>query len=160
MNRNQLADHLRLPLGVSYDEGALLEPLAVAVHACRRAGVQPGSTCTIIGAGPIGLLCAIAARNAGCVNIAIADVVADRVAFAVEKKFADTGFVVSSKRAGLPEESLTMARDTAKSIAGLTLANGSTLGPTDYTFECTGIEVCAQSAIFVSERMFSERSHH
>ena len=41
----------RLPDNVSYDEGALLEPLSVGVHACNRAGVALGSKVLICGAG-------------------------------------------------------------------------------------------------------------
>jgi len=44
----------RLPDNVSFDEAAMCEPLAVGVHACRRAGVGVGSTVAIMGAGPIG----------------------------------------------------------------------------------------------------------
>ena len=47
-----LVPHLcRLPENVSYDEGALLEPLSVGVHACRRAGVALGSHVLVCGAG-------------------------------------------------------------------------------------------------------------
>ena len=42
---------LRLPDHVSFEEGALLEPLSVAVHACQRAGVSIGSKVLICGAG-------------------------------------------------------------------------------------------------------------
>ena len=41
----------RLPDHVSFDEGALLEPLSVAVHACRRAGITMGSNVLVCGAG-------------------------------------------------------------------------------------------------------------
>lgn len=44
---------------MSYDHAALLEPLSVAVHACKRAGVSLGSKVLICGAG-IGLLLAVA----------------------------------------------------------------------------------------------------
>ena len=120
------------------------------MHACNRAAIKPGSSCTIIGAGPIGLLCAIAARHAGCTQIAIADIVESRVNFACEKGFADVGFVVNSKRATNLEESLAQAKDTATSITELQLPNGSELGNTDYTFECTGVESCVQTGVFVS----------
>ena len=41
----------RLPDHVSFDEGALLEPLSVGVHACQRAGVKLGSKVLVCGAG-------------------------------------------------------------------------------------------------------------
>lgn len=43
-----------LPPNVSYEEGAMCEPLSVGVHACRRGNVAPGKTVAILGAGPIG----------------------------------------------------------------------------------------------------------
>ncbi|RXM91449.1 Sorbitol dehydrogenase [Acipenser ruthenus] len=41
----------RLPDNVTYEEGALIEPLSVGIHACRRAGVTLGSTVFVCGAG-------------------------------------------------------------------------------------------------------------
>jgi len=46
----------RLPPSISMEEGALLEPLSVGVHACKRAEVTLGSKVLILGAGPIGLV--------------------------------------------------------------------------------------------------------
>merc|ERR1711887_24337 len=46
----------KLPPNMSLEEGALMEPLAVGVHACRRAGVSLGKRVLICGAGPIGLV--------------------------------------------------------------------------------------------------------
>lgn len=43
-----------LPPDVSFEEGAMCEPLSVGVHACRRGNVCPGKTVAILGAGPIG----------------------------------------------------------------------------------------------------------
>lgn len=134
---------------MSFEEGALLEPLSVAVHACRRARVKPGSSCTIIGAGAIGLLCAAAARNAGCTSIAIADIVENRVAFALDNGFADVGHVVAPKRPISVEESLDSAKATASLLNALELATGKAIGRTDYTFECTGAAPCVQTAIYV-----------
>ena len=45
-----------LPAGMSYDEGAMLEPLAVTVHAARRAGDVAGKKVCVLGCGPIGIL--------------------------------------------------------------------------------------------------------
>lgn len=61
----------RLPDHVSFEEGALLEPLSVGVHACRRAGVRLGQTVLICGAGPIGLVNLLTARAMGASVIAI-----------------------------------------------------------------------------------------
>lgn len=55
----QYVDHpadfcYRLPKGVTFEEGALCEPLSVGVHACRRGRVAPGCRVAVLGAGPIG----------------------------------------------------------------------------------------------------------
>lgn len=135
---------------MTYDEGALLEPLAVAVHACRRANIKPGSSCLILGAGAVGLLCAVAARMEGCTRIAIADIVRGRVSFALEAGFADVGHVVEPKRGKSVEEQLSIAKDLASSVASLHWSDGSVVGKVDYTFECTGVESCIQASIYVS----------
>ena len=43
-----------LPPNVSFEQGAMVEPLSVGVHACRRGEVRPGKNVAILGAGPIG----------------------------------------------------------------------------------------------------------
>jgi len=45
----------RLPEAASFDEGALVEPLAVGLNAVEKARMQPGDTVLIVGAGPVGL---------------------------------------------------------------------------------------------------------
>ena len=52
----------KLPDNMSLEEGALMEPLAVGVHACKRAGVSLGKKVLICGAGPIGLVNLLTAR--------------------------------------------------------------------------------------------------
>jgi (R,R)-butanediol dehydrogenase / meso-butanediol dehydrogenase / diacetyl reductase len=54
-----------LPADLPLREGALAEPTAVAVHDVRRAQLAPGEHAVVVGGGPIGLLVAIAAREAG-----------------------------------------------------------------------------------------------
>ena len=61
----------RLPDHVSFDEGALLEPLSVGVHACQRAGVKLGSKVLVCGAGPIGLVCLLTAKACGASEVII-----------------------------------------------------------------------------------------
>lgn len=58
--------------------GALMEPLAVALHALRRAGSVAGKQVMVTGGGPIGLLVAIIARAYGATTIALCDPVAER----------------------------------------------------------------------------------
>lgn len=53
----------RLPDGLSYAEGALVEPLSVALHAVKRSGVRPAETCAVFGAGAIGLLVTMLLRQ-------------------------------------------------------------------------------------------------
>jgi (R,R)-butanediol dehydrogenase / meso-butanediol dehydrogenase / diacetyl reductase len=55
----------RLPANLSLAHGALIEPLAVACHDVRMAGVKPGDQVVVLGGGPIGMLVAMVAQNAG-----------------------------------------------------------------------------------------------
>lgn len=56
---------------MSLEEGALLEPLSVGVHACRRAGVTIDKKVLICGAGPIGLVNLLVARAMGAKHVCI-----------------------------------------------------------------------------------------
>jgi L-idonate 5-dehydrogenase len=70
------------PEGVSLAEAAMAEPLAVALHATRRAGSLVGKRALVSGSGPIGALCAIAARRAGAAEVVVADIADGALAFA------------------------------------------------------------------------------
>jgi len=61
----------RLPDHVSLEEGALLEPLSVAVHACKRGEIGIDSKVLILGAGPIGLVTLLVAKAMGANKIVI-----------------------------------------------------------------------------------------
>jgi L-iditol 2-dehydrogenase len=63
-----------LPESVSDAAGALMEPLSVAIWACRKAGVSAGDRVLVTGAGPIGLLCLQVARAFGATRVEISDV--------------------------------------------------------------------------------------
>lgn len=58
-----------LPEDMSFDEGAMIEPLAVAVHAIRQAGDVTGLKIAVLGAGPIGILVAQAAKGMGAQSV-------------------------------------------------------------------------------------------
>lgn len=63
-----------LPEEMSFDEGAMIEPLAVAVHAVNRAGDVKGAKIAVLGAGPIGILVAQAVKGLGADCVMITDV--------------------------------------------------------------------------------------
>lgn len=69
---------------LSYDELALVEPLAIGAHGVRRAGVQPSEFVLVVGAGPIGLGIMEFARIAGAQVIAL-DINPQRLAFCRQK---------------------------------------------------------------------------
>ncbi|MFC6040231.1 2,3-butanediol dehydrogenase [Paenisporosarcina macmurdoensis] len=62
-----------LPDGLSLEEGALVEPTAVAVQAVKEGGLQSGQTVAVFGAGPIGLVTIIAAKAQGASKIVVFD---------------------------------------------------------------------------------------
>jgi len=70
--------------GLSYDELALIEPLAIGAHGVRRAAITPGEFVLVIGAGPIGLGTMEFARIAGAQVIAM-DINDTKLAFCKEK---------------------------------------------------------------------------
>ncbi len=68
------ATHLYpLPADLSYEDGALTEPLAICVHAVGLAHIRPYDTAFIVGAGPIGLLTLAVLRSTGVGTIAVSD---------------------------------------------------------------------------------------
>jgi L-iditol 2-dehydrogenase len=67
-----------VPDSMSDDAAALLEPLSVAIATMRKAGIVPGSSVLIAGAGPIGVICAQAARAFGASRIVVTDLVPSR----------------------------------------------------------------------------------
>lgn len=62
-----------IPDEMSYEEGALLEPLSVGIWGCKRAGLQGGDDVLVTGAGPVGLLAAAAARALGAGSVTVTD---------------------------------------------------------------------------------------
>lgn len=88
----------KLPDHVSTEEGALLEPLSVGVHACRRAGVTLGSKVLICGAGPIGLVNLLTVKACGASQVCITDLDEKRLEMA-KKIGADFTVKVTSKDA-------------------------------------------------------------
>src|SRR5438128_7241363 len=72
----------RLPDNLSFAEAAMLEAVAVAVHAVSLAQVSSSSTALVLGAGMIGLLVVQALRVAGCSRVLVADIDSSRLKLA------------------------------------------------------------------------------
>lgn len=63
-----------LPEGMSLDEGAMIEPLAVTVHACKRSGDITGKSTMVLGAGPIGILLCQTLKAFGAARVMMTDI--------------------------------------------------------------------------------------
>ena len=127
-----------LPPHVTSAEGALAEPLAVSVHVCRLARVQPGSRVVVFGAGPVGLLCAAVARVFGARTVVAVDISPTRLAFAAA--YAATG--VFDAR-GPPD---------AAATAAAIIAQKCDCEPADVAIDASGAESCIQAAVHVLRR--------
>jgi L-iditol 2-dehydrogenase len=99
-----------IPDDMSYEQGALLEPLSVGIWACRRADLQPGDDVLVTGAGPVGLVSASAARAFGAGSVTVTDVsdfrldLAGTMGFATERSDApsEKSFDVLIECSGAP----------------------------------------------------------
>ncbi|KAK8098891.1 uncharacterized protein PG998_012132 [Apiospora kogelbergensis] len=140
----------KLPESVTLEQGALVEPLSVAMHARDRAQLKPGSTVLVLGAGAVGLLCAAACKASGAKAVVIADIQEDRVNFAVQNGFADVAIVVPMARPQTIEDKLAYAKELAGRVASSKVGEEE-VGEVGVTFECTGVESCMQTAIYATQ---------
>jgi len=74
----------KLPDNVSFAEGAMVEPLAVGMHAANKARIKPGDIAVVTGAGPIGMVTALAALAGGCAEVIMTDVVQPKLDLAAK----------------------------------------------------------------------------
>ncbi len=69
----------------------MVEPFAVGMHAATKAGIKPGATAVVIGAGPIGIMVALAAQAAGAGQVIVSDLAAEKLAVAGQYPGLDAG---------------------------------------------------------------------
>jgi len=124
----------KLPDNVSYEEAALLESLAVVVHAVRRAGVSAGNYVMVCGAGAVGLLCLQTAKAFGASHVIVTDIVDHRLEIA-KKLGADFTINVKDKT----DEQI--VAEIWKPLGGK---------QPNVTFECTGAEAATRVAIMAT----------
>lgn len=72
----------KLPENVSLAEGAMVEPLAIGLQAAKKANITPGDVAVVLGAGTIGIMCAISMIAGGCSRVFITDVKAEKLEIA------------------------------------------------------------------------------
>ena len=107
-----------MPDDLSFEQGALVEPAAVALHAVRQSSLRAGDTAAVFGAGPIGLMVIEALKAAGAAQIYAVELSAARRA-----KAAELGAICLDPEAG----------DVTAQIAD------QSGGGVDFAFEVTGI---------------------
>lgn len=123
-----------LPDDLDLETAALVEPLAVGIHAVRVADVKAGSRILVIGAGPIGLTVALWARFFGARDVVVSELAESRSALA--KKMGATSVIQPDPAAGA-EGLLQQFSD----VAG---------GPPDVIFECVGAPGLLQQCIEIA----------
>ncbi|MDQ9129331.1 NAD(P)-dependent alcohol dehydrogenase [Serratia fonticola] len=109
----------KLPDNVSFAEGAMVEPLAIGMHAATKAAIKPGDIALVIGAGPIGVVTALAALAGGCSDVIICDLFEEKLQVAANYE----GLHAVNIKTG----------NLAQKVAELTSGNG-----VDIVFECSG----------------------
>jgi len=120
---------------MSLEEGALLEPLSVGVHACKKGGVKVGSTVLILGSGPIGLVTLATARAMGASKIYTTDLSEHRLNVA---KNMGAFKVIKIKREDTDEQAIENVR--------MELNNKLP----DVTIDCSGFQQTVKMGIEVS----------
>ena len=148
----------KLPENVTFEQGALVEPLAVTLHGLNRsqtagsgAGVPLiGSTALVLGAGAVGMLTAAALKVAGVSEIVIADIDAPRLKIAAALaggRFKLKTFLLPRNPPVLTiEEKLKEAQDLADEM----VKTAGLVAGFDRVFECTGVPPCVQQGIYAT----------
>ncbi|MFD1255013.1 D-xylulose reductase [Devosia equisanguinis] len=109
----------KLPDNVSFAEGAMVEPFAVGMQAATKARITPGDTAVVLGAGPIGVMVALAALAGGCARVIVADLAQPKLDIAAQYQ----GLIPINIR----------DKDIVAEVARLTEGWGA-----DVIFECSG----------------------
>ncbi len=92
----------KLPDNVSYDEGALVEPVAIGMHSANKAGISSGDTALVLGAGTIGIVTALAAEASGCSKVFLADLKSEKLDF-VKKHYGHKITTIDLKKQSVKE---------------------------------------------------------
>jgi L-iditol 2-dehydrogenase len=124
---------IKLPAGMDYDTGAMLEPVAVGAHAIGRLGSVEGKKILVLGAGPIGNMTAQVAGGRGAAAVAVSDISDFRLEVA--------------RKCGIPQTINPLKKDLAAAV-------GKAFGPDgpDAILECVGVEETVGQAITLARK--------
>ncbi|GAA5813812.1 hypothetical protein MFLAVUS_007299 [Mucor flavus] len=137
----------KMPDNMTYEQGALIEPLAVAVHSvCRTRTVKKGSCVAIIGAGPIGLLVAATAYAEGASKCILFDINESRLDFS--KTYLPQIETITLPKKGCESSILEWAQDHVQN----TLKGRIEPETIDAVFECTGVETSVGLSMYLVRR--------
>ncbi|KAI0888389.1 GroES-like protein [Annulohypoxylon maeteangense] len=135
-----------LPSNISAEDGALVEPTAVAVQICKVANLRVGQTVLVFGCGPIGVLSQAVAKAQGAKKVIGVDISESRAAFA--KSFGADDVFVPERPSGPVANSVDASRKMAEQIVDkFALGDGA-----DVVLECTGAEPCVQAGVFATRK--------
>ncbi|KAL6035786.1 hypothetical protein STEG23_005183, partial [Scotinomys teguina] len=123
----------KLPDNVTFEEGALIEPLSVGIHACRRGSVSLGKKVLVCGAGPVGIVTLLVAKAMGAAQVLVTDLSSSRLAKAKE---VGADFTLQ-----IAQESPLEVASKVESMLG---------GKPEVTIECTGAESSIQTGIYAT----------
>ncbi|MHB1348186.1 MAG: zinc-dependent alcohol dehydrogenase, partial [Candidatus Humimicrobiaceae bacterium] len=124
---------LKLPSNLSYDEGAMIEPVSVAVHAVRKAGNVLNKKIIVLGAGTIGNLVGQVAKGLGAREVIITDISDFRLEIA---KSCGIDFTLNPKNEDL----------------GSVITKNFGVDKADFIFECIGSQVTINQAISIARK--------
>ena len=124
---------LKIPDDMTFDQGAMLEPVAVGIHSCKRAGGIKGKRVVVQGAGTIGNLAAQAAKAMGAESVLITDLSTPRLELA--------------KKCGINYTVNVAEADLAAEIGKLWGPDGA-----DVIIECVGIAATIEQAINIARK--------
>ncbi|GAA6062076.1 hypothetical protein JCM10212_006499 [Sporobolomyces blumeae] len=136
-----------LPDNMSMEEGALIEPMSVAVHAIHKvAQMSHAANVLVFGAGPVGLLTCAVAKGLGARQVIAVDMQEARLKFAKEQGLAHDYMLSPSMNQG--ESKLDYSKRSAEEICKR--FGFAERGPEglDLVIDCSGAEVCIQTGIF------------
>ncbi|KAF4968535.1 hypothetical protein FSARC_4102 [Fusarium sarcochroum] len=135
-----------IPDHMSAEDGALVEPVAVAVQINKVADVRAGQSVLVFGCGPIGALCQAVAKASGASKVIGVDISESRAKFA--RGFGADGVHVSNTKPVEGTDPVDAARAVGEEIVKkYGLGEGA-----DVVLECTGAEPCIQAGIFAAKK--------